>query len=486
MNMRLRGIAWMLASIVTIASGCGGGSGGTGVTVGGGGTGGTGATAGASIGVMEKGSVIVNGVRFDDSTSQIFSDNASRTTTALQTGMVVQVTGQFNSDGTTGTARTILIQNEVRGIVQAINTTTNPPSITVLGQRVLAFNDTVFANFGVAGNAVASLQQLTANTSVVEVHGQRDGAGNIQASRIEFQSGGAIVDELRGTVANLNAPARTFTLAGVNVNYASATIIPTGATIANGAVLEIRGSLSAGTFNATVVQVEDQALLPGQGQQFEIEGFVTGFTSTTSPFSVNGRTVQLASSVRFENGAASDLVNGAKVEAEGQLSGSTLVATKIQFKRQRTILTGAATVNVAASTATVLGKTVVINSLTDVRSSGGGNSLAALQGQRVEARCFVDSAGTIIAERIEDIGNSGGGVDIVQGLVTAENEAGRTLTLLGINANLAGAVQFQNAQDAVISAAQFFGLVTPNQTVVKVKGTFAAGTINGTEAEVEN
>lgn len=485
MTMRLRGIASALVSLMLITGGCGGGSGGTGATVGGGGTGGTGATAGVSIGVMEKGSVIVNGVRFDDSTSQILADNASRTTAALQTGMVVQVTGQFNGDGT-GSAQTILIQNEVRGIVQAINTTAVPPFITVLGQKVLAFNDTVYANFGVAGNAVASLQQLTANSSVVEVHGQRDAAGNIQASRIEFQSGGGIVDELRGTVSNLNAPARTFTLAGVNVNYANATVIPTGATVSSGAVVEVRGSLTAGTFNATVVQVEDAALLPGQGQQFEVEGFVTGFTNTSSTFSVNGRTVQLASNVRFENGAASDLVNGAKVEAEGQLSGATLVATKIQFKRQRTILTGAATVNVALRTATVLGKTVVINDLTEVRSAGGGNSLAALQGQRVEARCYVDSGGNIIAERIEDIGNSGGGVDIVQALVTAENEAGRTLTLLNINANLAGTGQFQNAQDAAISATQFFGLVTPNQTVVKVKGTFAGGTINVTEAEVEN
>lgn len=485
MNMRLRGIAWVLASIVLTTTGCGGGSGGTGATVGGGGTGGTGATAGVSIGVMEKGSVIVNGVRFDDSASSIFSDNASRTATALQTGMVVQVQGQFNADGTSGTAQTILIQNEVRGIVQSINTTANPPFITVLNQRVLAFNDTVFANFGVAGNAVASLQQLTANTSVVEVHGQRDAAGNIQASRIEFQSGGGIVDELRGTVSNLNAPARTFTLAGVNVNYANATITPTGATIANGAVLEVRGSLAAGTFNANVVQVEDPALLPGQGQQFEVEGFITGFTNTSATFSVNGRTVQLASTVRYENGAASDLINGAKVEAEGQLSGSTLVATKIQFKRQRTILTGTATINVAASTATVLGKTVVINSLTQVRSPNNGTSLAALQGLRVEARCYVDSSGNIIAEEIRD-DNGNGGVDILQALVTAENEAGRTLTLLGINANLAGTVQFQNAQDAAISATQFFGLVTPNQTVVKVKGTFAGGTINGSEAEVEN
>ncbi len=485
MNMRVRGIGWVLSLVAAILAGCGGGSGGTGVTIGSGGTGGTGATAGASIGVMEKGSVIVNGVRFDDSAASIFSDNSSRTATALQTGMVVQVTGQFNSDGTSGTAQTILIQNEVRGIVQSVNTTANPPFITVVNQRVLVFNDTVFANFGVAGNAVASLQQLTANTSVVEVHGQRDTAGNIQASRIEFQSGGGIVDELRGTASNVNAPARTFTLAGVNVNYASATIVPTGATIANGAVLEVRGSLTAGIFNATVVQVEDSALLPGQGQQFEVEGFVTGFTGASAAFNVNGRAVQLASNVRFENGALSDLVNGAKVEAEGQLSGATLVATKIQFKRQRTILTGAAALNTVARTATVLGKTVVINDLTEVRSPNGGNSLAALNGLRVEARCYVDASGNIIAERIED-NNGNGGVDIVQGLVTAENEAGRTLTLLGISANLAGTVQFQNAQDAAISVTQFFGLVTPNQTVVKVKGTFAAGTINGTEAEIEN
>jgi hypothetical protein len=486
MSMRLRDIAWIPATIALITAGCGGGSGGEGVILGSGGTGGTGAVAGVSIGVMTKGSVIVNGVRFDDSAAAIFGDNVSRSTAALQTGMVVQVKGKFNSDGTTGVAQTVLIRNEVRGTVQSIDTTANPPFITVLGQKVLAFDDTVYANFGAAANAAGRLAQLTANVSVVEVHGQRDAAGNIQASRIEVLAAGGVVDELRGTVSNLNAVASTFTLNGVNVSYQNATIIPSGASITSGAVVEVRGSLAAGTFNATAVQLEDPSLLPAQGEEFEVEGFVTGFTSPSNAFNVGGRAVRLASDVRFENGAASDLVNGAKVEAEGQLSGTTLVATKIQFRSPRTILTGIATVDTVARTASVLGKTVVINDLTEVRSSGGGSSLAALQGQRVEARCHVDAGGNIIAERIEDIGASGGGVDIVQALASAESEAARTLAMLGINANLAGSVQFLNDQDAPISSAQFFGLVTPDQTVVKVKGAFAGGTINATEAEIEN
>jgi hypothetical protein len=133
----------------------------------------------------------------------------------------------------------------------------------------------------------------------------------------------------------------------------------------------------------------------------------------------------------------------------------------------------------------VLGKAIQINSLTEIRAQGGITS-----GERVEVRGFVDSAGNIVAERVDD--NPGGGnKDILQARVTAE--VGNVLTMLNISANLTGATQFQDANDQPLSGrlAAFLAAVTPASgsspgTLVKVKGTFNSGTIAVEEAELEN
>src|SRR5215510_6480890 len=98
-----------------LVAACGGGGGDTG------GTGGTGVAGGGastvSTGVMTKGSTIVNGVRFEDTTANISIDDTPKTAAALQNGMVVKVLGTVNDDGITGTAQRIKALVEVRGIV---------------------------------------------------------------------------------------------------------------------------------------------------------------------------------------------------------------------------------------------------------------------------------------------------------------------------------------------------------------------------------
>jgi hypothetical protein len=198
--------------------------------------------------------------------------------------------------------------------------------------------------------------------------------------------------------------------------------------------------------------------------------------------------VQTNASTRFENGSAADLADNARVEAEGhQFSGTMLIAEKIEFKRARVILTGVATVTGTIpgnGTLVVLGKSVQITSLTEIRQNAGITS-----GERVEVRGFVDSAGTVVAERVDD-NPSGGNKDIVQARVTAEN--GNILTLLAINADLSVANQFFDANELPITRDAFLAAVTPapapGGTLVKVKGTFNSGTntIAVEEAELEN
>jgi hypothetical protein len=477
-----------------IVAGCGGGTGGTGVTNGG-------PTNAVSIGVMTKGSVIVNGVHFDDTNAQITVDDSPTTSAALQSGMVVKVRGQINDDSLTGIAQAVKAEAEVRGTVNTHNASTVPPTFTVIGQTVFVDDLTVFANFGTpAPTPSAAVGALVDGTSVVEVHGLRDAAGNIHASRVELiATPVAGTNELRGTVANVTGT--SFTLqngtANVSVSYAANVVVPAGATLANGALVEIHGAFNGTTFTATRVDIEDLEDAQFQhaaGEEFEVEGQVSG-CGTNNPctsFSVGNQAVQTNPSTRFENGAATDLADGVRIEAEGhQFTGNTLVAEKITFKRTRLILAGqvtavTGTIPPGPGTIMVLGQTVQVTTLTEVNATGGITTT-----DFVEVRGFIDTTGSIVAERLDD--NAGGGnKDSVQARVTAK--VGNVLTLLvgasTINADLTNATQFSDTNEQPITLGAFLAAVTPapapGGTLVKVKGTFSAGTIAVGEAELEN
>ena len=496
----LRRVAQSAALLLTLSA-CGGG-GGSGLD---GGTGGT----GVSVGVMTKGSVIVNGVRFEDTTANITIDDTPKTAANLKNGMVVKVRGRFNDDGVSGTAESVEVENEVRGTVQTKDENAIPPRFTVVGQTVFVTDDVLdYANFpgGTPANAKAAVVALTSGTDVVEVHGQRDDVGNIIATRIEVISApGADIDELRGRIKEGTLTGGGFTLENTGapdipvvfgIGFA---ITPAGAVLNNGDLVEIHGSFSAGTFTAAVIDredLEDDKFNPAENEEYEVEGFVAGCPAGNvcgNTFTVDGKSVQKASGVRYENGTADDLRNGAKVEAEGRRTGSTLLADKIKFKRTRVILTGDATAVTGtinntgnSGTVTVLGKTVQVTTVTKVQASGGITNT-----DRVEVRGYVDNSGNIVAEEIKD--NAGGGSDaILQARVTAKTAS--SVTLLGIVADLNGASQLLDINDQPIvgGLTAFLNAITVASgsapgTLVKVKGSFnGVSTITASEAEIQD
>src|SRR5690349_19815460 len=232
MNASLRFLI-SAASAVLIAAGCSGGTGGTGATN----------SSTVSIGVMAKGSTIVNGVRFQDTTATITVDDTPRTTAIdLRDGMVVKLVGTINADGVTGTAQRIKALIEVRG--------TPTTSFDPATQSFVLLNQVVFVNDQTILNNLADATAIT-TTSFIEVHGLRDTAGKARATRIEAnqtQMADATTDEIRGVVSGGAAGPNptTFSLgsqAGQAVNASAALIVPTGATYQNGSVVEVFCSL---------------------------------------------------------------------------------------------------------------------------------------------------------------------------------------------------------------------------------------------------
>jgi hypothetical protein len=488
-----------LAASGMILAGCGGGDGGTSSP---GGTGGTAGTAVTATGTMTKGSVKANNLTLVASaTAKIRQEdngviaevqaNQANEDRLLRNGMKVKVKGRVNDNPATaeveGEFDKVKPEPEARGPMELKHSGNNGiDDFSVNGRKVFTADTTVFEDRSVAGTFTTISFADLSNTEKLEVHGGLDDLGNIHATRVERRHDNP-VDEIKGTVSSL-VPGASFTLtygaASFTVNYSGATVTPAGASVANGNFVEAYGTFNAGspaTFTATKVHLEDLEDVefePAEGQEQRVEGYVSGFTSISAPFKVGNTTVN-ASAAKFIGGSLVDLLNGVKVEAEGHRSGSTLVASKIEFKRGRIVLEGLPS-GQTATQVTVAGKTAVISSFTRNTYSGSG---------RMRIRGYEDKNGAIIADRLEDAGG-GGGKDAIQARVTATNGTSN-LTLLGTTypSTTSPAAVYQDVNNNVISASAFFGAVVPKSstnpgTLVKIK--FNPGSTSYEEAELEN
>jgi hypothetical protein len=428
------------------------------------------------------GSVTVNGIRFEDTAANITGDDTTKVLADIRKlGATLKIKGRLNDDGITGVAERIEIENEIRGAIGAI---TLPDSFTVLGQTVFVDGGTVFADT----TGLTGASPLAVN-DIVEVHGARDAAGHIRATRVENLGAVVVVDELKGTItAKTGTTSGTLDIGGATYSFDTNTVVvPAGAAFIVGTLVEVHLS---GTL-VTRLEVEDldePEFEPAEGVESHVEGFVTGFVSLSSPFSVGGRLVD-ASAAKFEGGLPADLANDVKVEAEGHVIGGLLVAERIEFKDslriQSTVTAGGVTAGGTGSF-TLLGKTIFVTSST-LNNPGDINP-----SDNVEVRGFLNNDGTsITAARIDSVGSIQSDQHIIQGLVTDKNGATLHLTILGFDVDASGSngaglgVEFQDDNDAIMAPIAFFDAVTVGRTVVTARGTPGAGTLTANKVEIE-
>ncbi len=482
---------------------------------GGGESGGTGGTGIVSTGVMTKGSVILNGVRFDDTNAEVsIDDNTSKTRDDLKDGMVVQLLGRVGVFGvaTGGTALRVEAQIEVRGIVTAVDASANPQQFTVLGQTVLVDELTVYSNSFGFGSITADPAGVTG--SLVEVYGLRDSKGNIRATRVEDEAaemGNSLVDEIRGVVTERdNSSDQFFRVAKQSVDASSAIIRPTGASFGNGDIIEVHCTHrpvcvdGLGNFVATLIEVEkveDSAFLPGFNGRFELEGFISGFDSPSDTnFFVAGIPVTRTGSTRYEGGNNTDLANDIKIEAEGTWSGSALIANKIEFKRSVVRLQGfAANRNTTDQTfdLQIANNNYVVKIERDFFTDGPLPSNDPSTCVQVRGQLVVGAISpTVTAGEIDVDGCSNSKRHFIQAPVEAESPE-TTITLLGFVLNVSNPTAFPqwvNVNDQGISRTTFFDTVTApstNAAGVPVPGTlvkviFNDGTNSVRQAEIED
>lgn len=290
------------------------------------GGGGDGGSSGASGGAVSSGpitgfgSVIVNGVRFDDSTASVTDDDGTPMQGKLRLGMLATVKSSPIT-GASATASSVSVGGELQGPIDGAPNTASK-TFVVLGQTVEVTGSTIFDTSLSSGFA-----SLTSGT-IVEVHGILNPAANrLQATFIERKNSPSVF-KVQGVASAHDPVAKKFSLGSVRITYASA------------------GDVRVVPNNGTLVRVRVQAQTPAPSEwiatrirppennlddrnEAEITGFITAFTSTAA-FSLNGVAVN-ASNAAFPKGQAG-IVAGARVEVKGSIVNGVLVATRVKVE----------------------------------------------------------------------------------------------------------------------------------------------------------
>lgn len=306
----------LIALLGTMAglTACGGGDGDAG---GGGGIGGTGAF---SVGPISGfGSVIVNGVRYDDTRASITSDDgAVFPRSSLSLGMWVAVQGSTPSNGLS-TATSIVVSGELQGPISGTPNSSNK-TFVVLGQTVEVTGNTFFS--ASLRNGFASL----AADAVVEVHGLADPVNNRLTATFIEQKNAPSEYKIQGVIRNLDDNAKTFSIGSIRLNYGSASDIRVPP--ANNALVRVRMQATnpaPATWTVTRIRKPEDAL--ADQNEVGFAGLITAFTSLSS-FSVNNTPVDTRSAA-FPEGTAG-IILGARVEVKGSVSGGVLQATRVK------------------------------------------------------------------------------------------------------------------------------------------------------------
>lgn len=366
-------------------------------------TGGTGPTGSTYVDgpVSGFGSVIVAGIRFDESNARVEDiDGTLRDRSELRLGMRVEVdAGAAVADadgGRSATAQRVRIVTELLAPVTAIDAVGG--LIDVLGQPVRITSATVVD--GVAGG-VAGLRV----GDVVEVHGFVDPGllfDRWLATRIERRSAMPAAFRVRGLVRDLDSAARTLRV-GTQLFDLSATGVPAG--LGNGRLVRLTVATTplGGRWTVSAITVVSREL--SDRDEAQVEGLISAFASSAS-FEVNGLPVD-ASGATFVDGSAG-VVLGARVRVRGRADNGLLIASTVDLRSDddafgdgfdlRDVIAGLDTV---AQTFSVRGVTVFYGTNPPPRFDDGSATDLA-NGRRVRVRAQLSPDRTrVVATRIE-------------------------------------------------------------------------------------
>jgi hypothetical protein len=431
------------------------------------------------------GSVFVNGVEYETDNSSVEVDGVSSSEDQLAVGMVVTVSGSVNTDGKTGTAASIKYEKELEGAILANNLATDGTgTLDVMGQTVVVDTNTLFESKLADVTQPTMLQQ----GQIVEISGYSSGDGTIYATRIELKSASHEQGkpmEVKGLISNLDSSASTFTIGNLTINYSGAQLenLPDG-TLSNDMYVEVKSTdgLVDGILMASKIELagDGQDSIDGEeNEEIEVEGVVTEKTSDTE-FKVNGQAVILDDQTDLEHGDMQTIMEGVRVEVEGQFNADgAIIAHNISFRQEAQVTMEGVVdaVDVDNNTITVMGQVITIDNLTTMKDDRDQNSqtperyfsvsdIAA--GDRVEVHAYTDADGKLIATKLQRDDNTDSSVKI-EGMITDMPTVGQLL--------IAG---------VTVDVSAFTGITLNVGDKVEIKGTYDNGVLVANEVSLDD
>ena len=301
----------------------------------GGGIGGTGITVGE---VSAFGSVVVNEVAFSTDEAVISVNGNPASESDLRIGMIVNVMGQFDAYGQTGTADSIAYEKDLQGPVTGIvDIDDQHKELTVLGQTVVIHSTrTHFDEPDITFDNLAD--KLTIGT-VVEVSGFFDSNAVLWATWVQVAEN---PDDLtvRGIIGQLDEDEETFMINALVIDYSVAELPDGGLqqdwfVSVTGREIGPSGELIAES--VALVEVQPQA---SEGDRAEIAGFITTVMPSTEfmvEFELERRQAAATNQTVFVNGSPDDVQPDRRVEVEGRINAAgLLVADRVIFQADYT------------------------------------------------------------------------------------------------------------------------------------------------------
>lgn len=292
------------------------------VACGGGGSGATTAQSFTSGPISGLGSIIVNGVRFDDRSAAVESEDDSGTHDRrdLKLGMMVEVESSSIDDSTgRAVAKRVRFGSEIVGPVASVDATAQ--TLSVLDQTVEIKPTTVFDDSLTGGFAAFAPGQ------VLEIHALFDAAsGHYVATRVELESTVAAY-RLRGRISALDTVVKTFQIGAAVISYAGVAEADLPA-LANDLRVRVRLQTTQVAGQWVALSVRTGVRRVDDFGDARLRGLVTAFTSPQQ-FEVQGVPVNASGAVFEPNAGAVQL--GAIVSVRGSVVDGTLVATRVKL-----------------------------------------------------------------------------------------------------------------------------------------------------------
>jgi hypothetical protein len=282
---------------------------------------------------------------------------------------------------------------------------------------------------------------------------------------------------LGGVITDLNVPAKTFKLDGVDVDATRAQFDNgTLSDLANGRRVRV-----AGTFAASKVTADRIKFVKDQGDaKVELTGVITDYVSPSS-FKVRGVPIDAsAPTVEFKNGTPNNLANGVLVKIEGN-AGSTVSPSELEFVTANDSRAAgfAGTISeLSASGFKLSGVDIRLTPNTRYENNDIPATFAALANAKfVKVKGAFSGSAFVAAEVEVEDGGPGTGLRSLEGSITdvADISGGKTFLVNGTRVNTGANTEFERGTAGTLA----------NGMRVEVYGALLNGEIRATKVEVK-